>query len=57
VAQSSTNVRPAVTMKDLRVIASRAGWDPQQWDLDRHLSTRVARMSQFLSERKRVGMD
>jgi len=27
----------AVTMKDLRVIASRAGWDPQQWDLDRHL--------------------
>jgi DNA (cytosine-5)-methyltransferase 1 len=37
VAQSSTNVRPAVTMKDLRMIASSAGWDPQQWDLDRHL--------------------
>ena len=36
-AQSSTDVEPAVTRRDLKIIASAAGWDPQQWSLDRHL--------------------
>jgi len=36
-AQSSTTVRPAVTMQDVRAIASEVKWDPQQWDLNHHL--------------------